>query len=75
MGSYTIRNDIVPDLFDAKARAAIRGLRFATDMRFSYIEIEGDSHSIIRKISGKQLDRSSISVIIEDGTTLPRVFY
>ncbi|MBA0736231.1 hypothetical protein Gogos_009800 [Gossypium gossypioides] len=43
-------------------------------MRFSYIELEGDSRSVIRKLSGKQLDRSSISAIIEDGKALPTWF-
>lgn len=32
MGACTIRNDFVPDSFDAEARAAIHGLRFARDM-------------------------------------------
>ncbi|MBA0554390.1 hypothetical protein Golob_013497 [Gossypium lobatum] len=52
MGACTIKNDFVPDSIAVKARAAIHSLRFARDMGFSCVELEGDARSIIRKLSG-----------------------
>ncbi|MBA0584187.1 hypothetical protein Gorai_015012 [Gossypium raimondii] len=67
MGACTIKNDFVPDSLFVKARAAIHSLRFARDMGFSCVELEGDARSIIRKLSGS--DRV-LGLIIADGKAL-----
>ncbi|KAH1066779.1 hypothetical protein J1N35_031766 [Gossypium stocksii] len=74
MGACIIRNDLIPDSFDAEARAAIHGLRFARDMGFSCEELEGDVRSIVQKLSGSGVDRLSIGGIIADGKALSGFF-
>lgn len=46
MGACTIKNDFIPDSFVVKARAAIHSLRFARDMGFSCVELEGDARCL-----------------------------
>ncbi|MBA0796496.1 hypothetical protein Gohar_007259 [Gossypium harknessii] len=69
MVACTIKNDFVPDLFVVKARAAIHSFRFARDIGFSCVELEGDTRSIILKLSGS--DRV-LGLIIADGKALSR---
>ncbi|KAA3476900.1 reverse transcriptase [Gossypium australe] len=63
LGSCSMKNDYILDSFIAEARAAIQALQFAADMGFTNVEIEGDSRTVISKISSRNLDRSSIDAV------------
>ncbi|KAK8548039.1 hypothetical protein V6N12_060966 [Hibiscus sabdariffa] len=56
----------VADAFIAKAIACERAVSFAADLGFRSVQIEGDSLSVIKKLTSATTDRSIISPIIND---------
>lgn len=63
LGSCSMKNDYILDSFIAEARAALQAFQFAANMGFTNVEIEGDSRTVISKISVRNLDRSSIGAL------------
>nr|KJB68815.1 hypothetical protein B456_011G183700 [Gossypium raimondii] len=70
MGACVIKNDFVHDSFDAEARAAVHALKFANNLGFTSIELEGDSKMVIQKLADLRPGRSNVRAIIADGKAL-----
>ncbi|KAK5794325.1 hypothetical protein PVK06_035547 [Gossypium arboreum] len=61
---------IVHDSFDTEARAAVHALKFANNLGFTSIKLEGDSKMVIQKLADLRPDRSNVRAIIADGKAL-----
>ncbi|KAG8501262.1 hypothetical protein CXB51_003399 [Gossypium anomalum] len=57
-----VKNDYISNSFSTGAIACIPALKFAEEMRFRQIEVEGDSQTIIVKINQDVVDRSNMVV-------------
>ncbi|KAK9005803.1 hypothetical protein V6N11_043223 [Hibiscus sabdariffa] len=66
MAACTYPHSRVADAFTAKAMACERAVIFAIDLGFRSIHVEGDSLTIIKKLTSATLDKSTIIPIIRD---------
>ncbi|KAL4369617.1 hypothetical protein GQ457_05G031680 [Hibiscus cannabinus] len=67
-------NSDINSAFEAEALAAVQGLDFAKDLGFHQLIVEGDSRTVINKLSHPELDRSNIHPFISDAKHLSRSF-
>lgn len=74
MGASCFWNNHVPSVDAAEAVAAVQALRFAKDMGFRQIELEGDSSTIISKLKTTSIDRSEIGPHIWEARILLTMF-
>ncbi|MBA0805000.1 hypothetical protein Gohar_004546 [Gossypium harknessii] len=74
LGSGMVRNNFVSDPFMGEMLACLDGLRFATDMGFKNLVVEGDSRSTIVRITEMGRDRSAIGVYVEEIKQRARMF-
>ncbi|KAE8733777.1 hypothetical protein F3Y22_tig00000991pilonHSYRG00126 [Hibiscus syriacus] len=65
----------VKSVFTAEVLAVIQGLRFALDMGFQHIVLEGDSRSVIKKLNSLANDFSSIGSFTYDAKALAYHFH
>lgn len=63
IGSCTYPEVHVADAFIAEARACEQTVRFAIEMGFCQVQIEGDSLTIIKKLNSSDEDKSVFSPI------------
>ncbi|MBA0751809.1 hypothetical protein Gogos_000709, partial [Gossypium gossypioides] len=54
---------------DSEALACVQALKFAREMGFTMIEVEGDSRTVISNINGAKEDKSHNSAYISDART------
>ncbi|KAA3461882.1 reverse transcriptase [Gossypium australe] len=66
LGSGMVQNNFVSDPFMGEMLACLDGLRFATDMGFQNLVVEGDSRSTIVRITEMGRDRSAFGVYVEE---------
>ncbi|MBA0699071.1 hypothetical protein Goari_000740, partial [Gossypium aridum] len=59
----------IPDAFSAEALACFQALKFAREMGFTMIEVEGGSRTVISNINGAKEDKSHNSAYISDART------
>ncbi|MBA0732913.1 hypothetical protein Gogos_016972 [Gossypium gossypioides] len=64
----------VPSAFAAEAQAVIHGLRFALDLDFQSVILEGGSRSVIQKIVDNGKDLSEISALTWEAKELAKSF-
>lgn len=62
------------DAFVAEARACERAFCFALDMGFRNLILEGDSLTVIKKLTSNKMDRSILSPISQNIRSLERFF-
>lgn len=66
MATCLYQNENVLDLGLEKARVGLQAISFAAELGFSSITLEGDCLSFIKKINEEEVDRSNISMIIQE---------
>ncbi|KAK8587623.1 hypothetical protein V6N12_022108 [Hibiscus sabdariffa] len=66
MDACVLHHSAVNDAFIAEARACEAAVNFAIELGFRSIHVEGDSLSVIKKLSSLYVDKSIISLIISD---------
>ncbi|KAK5793603.1 hypothetical protein PVK06_034755 [Gossypium arboreum] len=66
MGACTYPIVNIEDVFVADARACEQAIRFAFDLRFRCVQIEGDSLTIVKQVNSCTVDRSTLRPIVED---------
>ncbi|KAK8686344.1 hypothetical protein V6N13_125369 [Hibiscus sabdariffa] len=66
MVACVLHHSAVNNAFIAKARACEAGVNFAIELGLQSIHVEGDSLSVIKKLSSSSVDKSIISPIISD---------
>lgn len=64
LGACSQLTSQVPSMFAAVALVVVRGLRFAYDIGFMSVILEGDSRSTINKINDSSEDISEINALI-----------
>ncbi|KAL4332661.1 hypothetical protein GQ457_07G043390 [Hibiscus cannabinus] len=74
MASCSIQHVNVADAFVAEALACRQAVRFAKDLGFSRVVIEGDSLIVIKKLNSDAVDRSLICPIVHDIKVLSKDF-
>ncbi|GMI81726.1 hypothetical protein HRI_001841900 [Hibiscus trionum] len=74
LGSAFKTNTDVLSAFEAEALSALQGIKFAKDLGFSNLIVEGDSRSIIKKLASPSVDLSVISHLICDAQNAARSF-
>lgn len=62
-------------VFAAETKAVIHGLRFAKDLGFLSIVLEGDSRTVINKLNSHEQDFSDISALIWSAKELSKEFH
>lgn len=66
MGACTYPHHNIGEAFVAEARACELAVKFAQDVGFRRIQVEGDSLTIIKKVHAKEQDRSVLSPILSN---------
>ncbi|KAK5792927.1 hypothetical protein PVK06_034058 [Gossypium arboreum] len=74
LGACTYPIADVADAFVAEARACERALYFALDIGFRNLILEGDSLTVIKKLTSNKIDRSILSPISQNIRSLERFF-
>ncbi|KAK5837848.1 hypothetical protein PVK06_006575 [Gossypium arboreum] len=64
MGGVCLWKPHIHDALIAEAIVSTQAIRFAQEMGFRFVEIEGDSSLVIKKLEEICIDRSVISNII-----------
>ncbi|MBA0816062.1 hypothetical protein Gohar_000764, partial [Gossypium harknessii] len=67
--NHSVAQVNIPDAFSAEALACVQALKFAREMGFTMIEVEGDSRTVISNINGAKEDKSHNSAYISDART------
>ncbi|KAL4361211.1 hypothetical protein GQ457_04G014700 [Hibiscus cannabinus] len=66
MAACALAHDAIDNVFIAEANACEAAINFAIDLGFRTIQVEGDSLTVIKKLSSPPIDKSIISPIIQD---------
>ncbi|GMI95359.1 hypothetical protein HRI_003205200 [Hibiscus trionum] len=74
LGASYRRNEGISSAFEAEALACVQGLRFAADLGFTNIVVEGDYCSVIQKLCDTADDFSTIRPLIADAKRLALLF-
>ncbi|KAK8580316.1 hypothetical protein V6N12_070594 [Hibiscus sabdariffa] len=64
----------IADAFIAEAVACEKAVSFALELDFRWVQIEGDTLSVIKKLNSTLMDKSIISLILGDIRTLSASF-
>ncbi|XP_016752722.1 uncharacterized protein [Gossypium hirsutum] len=75
MNSTTTINENVPSGFAAEALACLQGLEMGKNLGLKYVEIEGDSLAIIKRVKSRNRDKSVIGAHIHNIKELSKAFY
>lgn len=74
MGACTYPVCNVRDPTTAEAYACLHGVRFASELGFSKITVEGDSLTVLKKLRNSEADRSIIGGLIDEIKERSRAF-
>ncbi|MBA0779503.1 hypothetical protein Gotri_003753, partial [Gossypium trilobum] len=74
LGSGMMIDLHILDAFSVEALASIQSLQLALNMRFTMVEVEGDSRTVILRIMKEKEDKSYISAYIVDARFLAKSF-
>ncbi|OMP01552.1 hypothetical protein COLO4_11797 [Corchorus olitorius] len=66
LGAYAGRLGFVSDVYAAECKAALKAAKWARDMGFTRIILEGDALTVIKKANSSETDLSPIAAYIAD---------